>query len=65
MSVDTCKCIVNTVIACSMYDVRIVAKNIAMYWYTGVSLQAKYWVIEKLLLGPGKLLLKVINNSLS
>ena len=35
-----CKCIVNTVIACSMYDIRIVAKIIAMYWYTGVSLQA-------------------------
>ena len=36
-----CKCIVNIVIACSIYDIRIMAKNIAMYWYTGVSLQAK------------------------
>ena len=34
-----CKCIVNIVIACSIYDIRIVAKNIAMRWYTGVSLQ--------------------------
>ena len=36
-----CKCIVNIAIACSIYDIRIMAKNIAMYWYTGVSLQAK------------------------
>ena len=33
-------CIVNIAIACSIYDIRIMAKNIAMYWYTGVLLQA-------------------------
>ena len=34
------KCIVNIAIACSIYNIRIVAKNIPMYQYTGVSLQA-------------------------
>ena len=37
-----CKCIVNIAIACSIYDIHIVAKNIAMYWYTGVLLQPYY-----------------------
>ena len=34
-----CKCIINIAIACSMYDIRIVAKHIAMYRYTSVLLQ--------------------------
>ena len=35
-----CECIVNIAMACSIYDIRIVAKNIALDRYTGVSLQA-------------------------
>ena len=31
---------VNIAIACSIYDIHIVAKNIVMHLYTGVSLQA-------------------------
>ena len=35
-----CKCIVNITIACSIHDIHIMTKNIAMHQYTSVSLQA-------------------------
>ena len=34
---NICKCVINIAIACSIYDICIVAKYIGMYQYTDVS----------------------------